>query len=128
MTGKLDAVCTDSCLEFFLAPWSEDARYFNFEFNPLGALYLGFGGERATRVRQVVKDAEKSFAPKPFFTAEGWGIEYRIPVSFLMSRIEPVSLFRIGLATPSSTLVQIVLCAGFLAWQMRKERTKKTIG
>lgn len=83
LTGKLDAVCTDSCLEFFLAPWSEDARYFNFEFNPLGALYLGFGGERATRVRQVVKDAEKSFAPKPFFTAEGWGIEYRIPVSFL---------------------------------------------
>ena len=71
LTGKLDAVCTDSCLEFFLAPWSEDARYFNFEFNPLGALYLGFGGERATRVRQVVKDAEKSFAPKPFFTAEG---------------------------------------------------------
>ena len=27
LTGKLDAVCTDSCLEFFLAPWSEDARY-----------------------------------------------------------------------------------------------------
>ena len=52
----------------------------------------------------------------------------RIPVSFLMSRIEPVSLFRIGLATPSSTLVQIVLCAGFLVRQMRKERAKKTIG
>ena len=52
----------------------------------------------------------------------------RIPVSFLMSRIEPVSLFRIGLATPSSTLVQIVLCAGFLVWQMRKERGKKTNG
>ena len=52
----------------------------------------------------------------------------RIPVSFVMRRLEPVSLFRIGLATPSSTAVQIALCAVFLVWQMRKERTKKTIG
>lgn len=34
----------------------------------------------------------------------------RIPVSFLMSKWEPVSLFHIGLATPCSTIVQIVLC------------------
>ena len=33
----------------------------------------------------------------------------RIPVSLLMSRMEPVSLFRVGLATPCSTIVQIVL-------------------
>jgi len=52
----------------------------------------------------------------------------RIPVSFAMSRIEPASLFRIGLATPSSTLVQIALCVGFLAWQMKKEHAKKSIG
>lgn len=83
LTGKLDAVCTDSCLEFFLAPRVEDARYLNFEFNPLGTLYLGFGGERATRVRQIVKDAEKTFCPSPFLTEEGWGIKFRIPLSFL---------------------------------------------
>jgi len=34
----------------------------------------------------------------------------RLPVSYIMSRLEPVSLFRIGLATPCSTLVQIILC------------------
>ena len=34
----------------------------------------------------------------------------RVPVSFLMSHIQPVSLFRIGLATPCSTVVQIALC------------------
>ena len=34
----------------------------------------------------------------------------RVPVSFLMSRRTPVSLFHIGLATPCSTVVQIVLC------------------
>ena len=34
----------------------------------------------------------------------------RVPVSYLMSRIKPVSLFRIGLATPCSTVLQITLC------------------
>lgn len=34
----------------------------------------------------------------------------RVPVSFFMSRLQPVSLFRIGLATPCSSLVQILLC------------------
>ncbi len=39
----------------------------------------------------------------------------RVPVSFLMSRREPVSLFYIGLATPCSTVLQILLCFGCLA-------------
>ena len=34
----------------------------------------------------------------------------RIPVAFIMSRQTPVSLFRVGLATPCSTLLQIVMC------------------
>ena len=34
----------------------------------------------------------------------------RVPVSFIMSRVQPVSLFRIGLATPASTVVQILMC------------------
>lgn len=38
----------------------------------------------------------------------------RIPVSLLMSKIEPVSLFNVGLATPTSTVVQIILCIGYL--------------
>lgn len=83
LTGKLDAICTDSCLEFFFAPDPELPHYFNFEFNPLAALYLGFGAERATRVRQIVRDVNVSFVPKPFFTEDGWGIEYQIPKSFL---------------------------------------------
>lgn len=33
----------------------------------------------------------------------------RIPVSFFMSRLTPISIFGIGLATPASTLVQIIL-------------------
>ncbi|CAK7057977.1 MAG: Multidrug export protein MepA [Enterocloster aldenensis] len=38
----------------------------------------------------------------------------RIPVSYLMSRLAPVSLFRIGLATPASTLLQIALCGIYM--------------
>ena len=36
----------------------------------------------------------------------------RIPVSFLMSKQIPSSMFKIGLATPCSTLLQIILCLG----------------
>ena len=44
----------------------------------------------------------------------------RIPVSFLMSRITPVSVFYVGLATPSSTLVQIVLCVMWFVHRQKK--------
>jgi len=44
----------------------------------------------------------------------------RIPVSYVMSRLYPDSLFLIGLATPSSTVVQIALCFGFL-WLVRQK-------
>ena len=81
--GALGMPCRDSCLEFFFAPDSADRRYFNFEFNPLGTIYLGFGAERATRVRQILRDSRELFSQKPFFTDTGWGIEFRIPLSFI---------------------------------------------
>lgn len=83
LTGKLDQVCDDSCLEFFFAPLPEDDRYFNFEWNPLGTLYLGFGAARPTRVRQITKKPEELFNPKPFRTEKGWGIEFKIPASYV---------------------------------------------
>ena len=46
----------------------------------------------------------------------------RLPVSFLMSRIEPVSLFLVGLATPCSSFVQIILCGVFFLLLLKKER------
>lgn len=83
LTGELDSICTDSCLEFFFAPDPEDRRYFNFEFNPLGSIYLGFGAERATRVRQIVRDSRELFHQQPFYTDDGWGVEFQIPLSFI---------------------------------------------
>ncbi|MCR5033692.1 MAG: MATE family efflux transporter, partial [Lachnospiraceae bacterium] len=48
----------------------------------------------------------------------------RVPLSFLFSRILPVSIFRIGLATPCSTFTQIILCfiyLGICTKKMRRE-------
>lgn len=83
LTEPLSQVCNDSCLEFFFAPDMADERYLNFEFNPLGTMYLGFGAARSTRVRQIVKKPDELFAPCPFTTENGWGICWRIPFSFI---------------------------------------------
>lgn len=46
----------------------------------------------------------------------------RVPVSYLMSKILPVSLFKIGLATPISTVIQIILCVSFFAFTLRRQK------
>ncbi len=83
LKDPLDPICCDSCLEFFLAPDISDSRYLNFEFNPLGNLYLGFGSTRPTRVRQIVESKEALFHPQPYITEQGWGIVYCIPFDFI---------------------------------------------
>ena len=50
----------------------------------------------------------------------------RIPVSFVMSRILPVSVFKVGLATPASTVVQIVLCVIWFMVRSKKVCAGKT--
>ena len=49
----------------------------------------------------------------------------RVPVSFFMSKSEPVSLFHIGLATPCSTIVQILLCIGCLIYVKKRSSVKR---
>ncbi len=44
----------------------------------------------------------------------------RVPVSYAMSRIRPVSLFKIGLATPCSSLLQIAMSLLFMRHLKRK--------
>lgn len=55
------------------------------------------------------------------------GICVRLPVSWIMSRIEPVSLFRIGLATPISSAVQITLCLTFFFIMRYLQKKKNTV-
>lgn len=44
----------------------------------------------------------------------------RLPVALVVSRLLPDSLFALGLSTPASTLVQIVLCG---VWYLRQKKT-----
>ena len=44
----------------------------------------------------------------------------RIPIAWLMSRVEPVNVFLIGIATPISTVFQDLMCLGCLIYVYRK--------
>lgn len=50
------------------------------------------------------------------------GICIRLPMAFILSKITPVSLFRIGLSTPISTVVQILLCFIYFIMVSKKKR------
>lgn len=77
--SPLSSVCCDSCLEFFLAPDPADKRYLNLEWNLNGSLYLGFGAERETRIRQIMEDPRDYFRFTSYRLPDGWRIEYSIP-------------------------------------------------
>lgn len=47
-------------------------------------------------------------------------IGVRVPMAFLMSRLPDTDLFLIGLSTPASTVLQIVLCLGYFALLKKK--------
>ncbi|MDD6257695.1 MAG: MATE family efflux transporter, partial [Erysipelotrichaceae bacterium] len=42
------------------------------------------------------------------------GICVRLPLAYLFARIQPVSLFRIALATPSASIIQTIICTIYL--------------
>lgn len=80
--APLSRVCEDSCLEFFFMPEGED-RYFNFEINPNGCPYIGFGRSRQDRVVLYRQDAKQLFGIHTQKTPDGWEAAYRVPLSFL---------------------------------------------
>ena len=51
----------------------------------------------------------------------------RIPLAYIFSKMQPVSLFRIGIATPCSTIVQIIMCCVFFAILSRKNARKISV-
>ena len=81
---KLSPIWEDSCLEFFLRP-TEDMHYFNFEFNPNCALFLGYSMRKPNIIRLIVPNHMETFQPVANFTADGWEITYHIPFSFIQN-------------------------------------------
>lgn len=82
-TDPLAQVCEDSCMEFFFCPEAGSDRYFNFEWNLKGCLYLGFRTGRENAARLQVEDHKKLFAFRSARTADGWEIFYEIPATFV---------------------------------------------
>jgi len=82
-TDALAAVCEDSCMEFFFCPEEQDARYFNFEWNLNGCLFLGFRTDRQNAVRLQAANHKELFHFRSAKTRDGWEIFYEIPASFI---------------------------------------------
>lgn len=80
-------VYEDSCLEFFFNPTPEKSQnYFNFEFNPLGVLHLGFAEGRNNRVHPIIKNSDY----RAFFAintvvekSRDWRVNFAIPYDFI---------------------------------------------
>lgn len=81
LTGPLDSVCNDSCLEFFFSP-TEAPTYFNIEFNLNCAMYLGYGNCIDDLIR-LTFEGENRFDPHANRTNDGWEIFYHVPFSFV---------------------------------------------
>ena len=81
-TEPLSPVYKDSCLEFFFMPENGD-RYFNFEINPNGCLYIGFGYNKMDNVSLYRADMEEMFQIKPNRLDDGWEVYYSIPLEFI---------------------------------------------
>lgn len=81
-TAPLSPVYQDSCLEFFFMPEGGD-RYFNFEINPNGCLYIEFGHSRSDRFIQYRNDMSDRFDISASKTDDGWEVFYRIPLDFI---------------------------------------------
>jgi len=92
-TQPLDMVCEDSCMEFFLRPDENDLRYFNFEINPNGAMFAGFGTGREEIVRLILPKTY-DLRQKTQRTPDGWTAQYCIPAGLIRTffpgfRMEP---------------------------------------
>ena len=81
LTGKLDEICEDSCLEFFISPMAGDRRYFNIECNPNGCLFLGFG-PNVDELQRLIPE-NPSIIPQIKYLDNGWETVYSIPYSFI---------------------------------------------
>ena len=80
-TKQNDKVCTDSCMELFIRPNSEDMRYLNFEFNPFGTMYFAIRTNRFDPVHP--SEDKKFFDVQTLVEEDKWTIQFMIPFSYI---------------------------------------------
>ncbi len=77
-TGRDGNVWEDSCMEFFLCPFSHREEYLNFEMNPNGAWLCQYGKGREGRVfLKTLTDCEATV--KADVNNDGWCLELFVP-------------------------------------------------
>ena len=81
-SGRIGVPSKDSCLEFFFCPVREDKRYFNFEFNPVLCMHIGFGSCRQNSARILPKPSA-NINPAVVRTEDGWELTYQITFAFI---------------------------------------------
>ena len=84
-TGPLADVYEDSCMEFFFCPEADDPRYFNFEMNPNGSMFIGFGYDDPRPVRLVLPEEDTFLQKKMQRTADGWEAFFTVPIALISS-------------------------------------------
>ena len=81
-TKRDDNIWEDSCMEFFLCPFSHREEYLNFEMNPNGAYLCQYGKGREGRVfLKTLTDIGADVTAR--VTDDGWSLELFIPVSLI---------------------------------------------
>lgn len=79
------SVWLDSCLGFYFKPEEKDPRYFNFEINPNGAIYIGLGTGVSDRLRFLVNDEKSTFRIHANSKTNEWEVFFSIPISFIQA-------------------------------------------
>lgn len=81
-TKRDENIWEDSCMEFFLCPFSHREEYLNFEINPNGAYLCQFGKGKTDRVfLKSITDAEATVRAE--VTADGWSVELFVPENLI---------------------------------------------
>ena len=76
-----EAICQDSCMEFFFKPTPWDARYLNFEVNPGGFMHLGIGHGRFDRI--LIEEDRSTFSIMSIAKEGDWTLKFYIPDNFI---------------------------------------------
>lgn len=111
-TEPLSSVYEDSCMEFFFMPGN---RYFNFEINPNGCLYVGFGHNASDNTALYRSDFSELFDIRSDRTEDGWEVYYRIPLSFIQI-FYPAYKFTGTLKANVYKCGDKTVCRHYLAW------------
>ena len=76
-----EQVCEDSCMEFFFRPNANDDRYFNFELNAFGTMYMSV--RRSREDFYYPQEDKKYFKVVSDVGPDEWSVMFTVPFEFI---------------------------------------------